>query len=158
MSALTLGPAVMFTPADRPERYATALERADAVILDLEDAVTAADRPAAREAVAAAADVVGGGGRTGGVARNLGGLASGGATAAFSFSPMLRLTACRAWSATASLTARMIAAGSAPSPVPPISARYSAGSGSESAPPGMATSTAIAPPMTLSSRMISLRA
>ena len=32
MSALTLGPAVMFTPADRPERYATALERADAVI------------------------------------------------------------------------------------------------------------------------------
>ena len=28
MSALTLGPAVMFTPADRPERYATALERA----------------------------------------------------------------------------------------------------------------------------------
>ena len=36
MSALTLGPAVMFTPADRPERYATALERADAVILDLE--------------------------------------------------------------------------------------------------------------------------
>ena len=40
MSALTLGPAVMFTPADRPERYATALERADAVILDLEDAVT----------------------------------------------------------------------------------------------------------------------
>ena len=52
--ACTLGPAVMFTPADRPERYAKALDRADAVILDLEDAVTAADRPAAREAVAAA--------------------------------------------------------------------------------------------------------
>ena len=48
MSALTLGPAVMFTPADRPERYATALERADAVILDLEDAVTPDARPAAR--------------------------------------------------------------------------------------------------------------
>ena len=54
MSALTLGPAVMFTPADRPERYATALERADAVILDLEDAVTPDARPAARNAVAAA--------------------------------------------------------------------------------------------------------
>ena len=54
MSALTLGPAVMFTPADRPERYATALERADAVILDLEDAVTPDARPTARDAVAAA--------------------------------------------------------------------------------------------------------
>ena len=49
MSALTLGPAVMFTPADRPERYATALERADAVILDLEDAVTPDARPTARD-------------------------------------------------------------------------------------------------------------
>ncbi|MBN6829136.1 CoA ester lyase, partial [Micrococcus luteus] len=54
MSALSLGPAVMFTPADRSERYATALERADAVILDLEDAVTPEARPAARDAVAAA--------------------------------------------------------------------------------------------------------
>ena len=54
MSALTLGPAVMFTPAYRPERYATALERADAVILDLEDAVTPDARPTARDAVAAA--------------------------------------------------------------------------------------------------------
>ncbi|MDO5633656.1 MAG: CoA ester lyase [Micrococcus sp.] len=54
MNALTLGPAVMFTPADRPERFAKALERADAVILDLEDAVTPADRPAARDAVAQA--------------------------------------------------------------------------------------------------------
>lgn len=51
---LDLGPAIMFTPADRPERFAKGLERADAVILDLEDAVTPADRPAAREAVAAA--------------------------------------------------------------------------------------------------------
>ena len=50
MSALTLGPAVMFTPADRPERYATALERADAVILDLEDAVIPEARPAATAA------------------------------------------------------------------------------------------------------------
>lgn len=54
LPASTLGPAVMFTPADRPDRFAKALARADAVILDLEDAVTAADRPAARAAVAAA--------------------------------------------------------------------------------------------------------
>ena len=54
MSAPSLGPAVMFTPADRPERYAKALERADAVILDLEDAVTPDARPAARDAVRAA--------------------------------------------------------------------------------------------------------
>ncbi|GAB3132394.1 citrate (pro-3S)-lyase subunit beta [Tsukamurella serpentis] len=45
------GPAVLFCPADRPERYAKAAERADAVILDLEDAVTAAARPAARRAL-----------------------------------------------------------------------------------------------------------
>nr|WP_231366166.1 CoA ester lyase [Zhihengliuella flava] len=43
----------MFCPADRPERYAKAAERADAVILDLEDAVLPEARPAAREAVAA---------------------------------------------------------------------------------------------------------
>ena len=34
-----LGPALLFCPADRPERFAKAAERADAVILDLEDAV-----------------------------------------------------------------------------------------------------------------------
>ncbi|MFN3708442.1 HpcH/HpaI aldolase/citrate lyase family protein [Microcella sp.] len=34
-----MGPALLFCPADRPERYAKAAERADAVILDLEDAV-----------------------------------------------------------------------------------------------------------------------
>lgn len=45
------GPAILFCPADRPERYAKAAERADAVILDLEDAVTADARPAAREAL-----------------------------------------------------------------------------------------------------------
>ncbi len=48
-----LGPAILFCPADRPERYAKALERADAVILDLEDAVTAGDKTAAREALLA---------------------------------------------------------------------------------------------------------
>lgn len=48
------GPALLFCPADRPERYAKALDRADAVILDLEDAVDPAARPAAREALVAA--------------------------------------------------------------------------------------------------------
>jgi citrate lyase subunit beta/citryl-CoA lyase len=43
-----LGPALLFCPADRPERYAKALERADAVILDLEDAVAPRDKTAAR--------------------------------------------------------------------------------------------------------------
>jgi citrate lyase subunit beta/citryl-CoA lyase len=48
-----LGPALLFCPADRPERYAKALERADAVILDLEDAVAAADKDAGRAALLA---------------------------------------------------------------------------------------------------------
>lgn len=48
-----LGPALLFCPADRPDRYAKALDRADAVILDLEDAVAPADREAARAAIAA---------------------------------------------------------------------------------------------------------
>lgn len=45
------GPAILFCPADRPERYAKALERADAVIVDLEDAVAPADKAAARGAL-----------------------------------------------------------------------------------------------------------
>lgn len=45
------GPALLFCPADRPERYEKALERADAVILDLEDAVAAPAKPAARRAL-----------------------------------------------------------------------------------------------------------
>ena len=48
-----LGPALLFCPADRPDRFAKALERADAVILDLEDAVAPHDKAAAREAVIA---------------------------------------------------------------------------------------------------------
>jgi citrate lyase subunit beta/citryl-CoA lyase len=48
-----LGPALLFCPADRPERYGTAAERADAVILDLEDAVAPEMRSAAREALVA---------------------------------------------------------------------------------------------------------
>ena len=49
-----LGPALLFCPADRPDRYGTALDRADAAILDLEDAVAPDARPAARAALAAA--------------------------------------------------------------------------------------------------------
>ncbi len=50
-AAFDLGPALLFCPADRPERHAKALERADAVILDLEDAVAPADKVAARVAL-----------------------------------------------------------------------------------------------------------
>lgn len=48
-----MGPAILFCPADRPERYNKAAERADAVILDLEDAVAPEAKPAAREALVA---------------------------------------------------------------------------------------------------------
>lgn len=37
--SFNLGPALLFCPADRPERFRGALDKADAVILDLEDAV-----------------------------------------------------------------------------------------------------------------------
>lgn len=47
------GPALLFCPADRPERYAKAAERSDAVILDLEDAVPPVNRAAARESLVA---------------------------------------------------------------------------------------------------------
>lgn len=43
-----LGPALLFCPADRPERFAKALERSDAIILDLEDAVLPDAKGAAR--------------------------------------------------------------------------------------------------------------
>lgn len=52
MTGFDLGPAILFCPADRPDRYDKAASRADAVILDLEDAVLPADRPAARRALA----------------------------------------------------------------------------------------------------------
>lgn len=48
-----LGPALLFCPGDRPERFAKAAERADAVILDLEDAVAPDAKAAARENVLA---------------------------------------------------------------------------------------------------------
>ncbi|HTN56535.1 MAG TPA: CoA ester lyase [Microbacterium sp.] len=49
-----LGPALLFCPADRPERFAGALTKADAVILDLEDAVLPAAKALARDNVRAA--------------------------------------------------------------------------------------------------------
>ena len=48
-----LGPAILFAPANRPERFEKALERADAVILDLEDAVGPDDKDAGRAALVA---------------------------------------------------------------------------------------------------------
>ncbi|HWU46526.1 MAG TPA: CoA ester lyase [Humibacter sp.] len=51
MRPFDLGPALLFCPADRPDRYEKALARADAVILDLEDAVAPSAREAAREAL-----------------------------------------------------------------------------------------------------------
>ncbi|HKU11108.1 MAG TPA: CoA ester lyase [Sinomonas sp.] len=50
----TMGPALLFCPADRPERFAKAADRADAVILDLEDAVAPDAKQRARQNLAAA--------------------------------------------------------------------------------------------------------
>lgn len=47
------GPALLFCPADRPDRFAKAAERSDVVILDLEDAVAPVARTAARGFLAA---------------------------------------------------------------------------------------------------------
>jgi len=49
------GPALLFCPADRPERYSKALDRSDAVILDLEDAVAPENRESARASLRSAA-------------------------------------------------------------------------------------------------------
>jgi citrate lyase subunit beta / citryl-CoA lyase len=46
------GPALLFCPADRPDRYAKALAAADVVVIDLEDAVATGRKQAAREALA----------------------------------------------------------------------------------------------------------
>jgi citrate lyase subunit beta/citryl-CoA lyase len=48
-----IGPALLFCPADRPDRYGKAADAADSVILDLEDAVAPENRAAARESVVA---------------------------------------------------------------------------------------------------------
>lgn len=51
MGLSVYGPAWLFCPADRPERFEKAAAAADVVILDLEDGVAARDRDAAREAL-----------------------------------------------------------------------------------------------------------
>lgn len=51
---LDMGPALLFCPADRPERFAGALQKADAVILDLEDAVLPDAKAEARGNIIAA--------------------------------------------------------------------------------------------------------
>ncbi len=52
--ALGMGPALLFCPGDRPDRFGKAAARADAVILDLEDAVGPESKAEARRAVQAA--------------------------------------------------------------------------------------------------------
>jgi citrate lyase subunit beta/citryl-CoA lyase len=47
------GPALLFCPADRPDRYAKALAAADGVIIDLEDGVGTTAKDAARQALLA---------------------------------------------------------------------------------------------------------
>ncbi|WP_297006332.1 CoA ester lyase [uncultured Corynebacterium sp.] len=48
------GPALLFAPADRPERFVKAASRSDTVILDLEDGCRAENRAAARHNIIAA--------------------------------------------------------------------------------------------------------
>lgn len=51
MNLRAAGPGWLFCPADRPERFAKAAAAADVVILDLEDGVAEAQKPAARNAL-----------------------------------------------------------------------------------------------------------
>lgn len=53
VTPFTMGPALLFCPADRPERFGKAADRSDAVILDLEDAVAPGDKQRARGAILA---------------------------------------------------------------------------------------------------------
>ncbi|WP_284981526.1 CoA ester lyase [Arthrobacter sp. efr-133-TYG-118] len=55
MNAIEQGPALLFCPGDRLDRFEKALDRADVAILDLEDAVAPDRKDAARGPVAAAA-------------------------------------------------------------------------------------------------------
>jgi citrate lyase subunit beta/citryl-CoA lyase len=48
-----MGPAILFCPANRPDRYVKAMDRADAIILDLEDAVAPRDKEQARQSLIA---------------------------------------------------------------------------------------------------------
>lgn len=54
MGFLDHGPALLFCPGDRPDRYAKAAAAADAVVLDLEDAVAPGAKERARSEVAGA--------------------------------------------------------------------------------------------------------
>lgn len=56
---LPAGPAILFTPADRPDRFAKAADRADMVILDLEDGCRPENRTAARRAIIDSAEAAG---------------------------------------------------------------------------------------------------
>lgn len=51
MTIFPPGPALLFCPADRSDRYAKAAAAADGVILDLEDGVAPDDKPRARHAL-----------------------------------------------------------------------------------------------------------
>lgn len=51
MTWFPTGPALLFCPGDRPERFAKAMAGADMVILDLEDGVSEAEKPLARHAL-----------------------------------------------------------------------------------------------------------
>lgn len=59
MSLALPGPAILFCPGNRPERFDKAIDAADVVILDLEDAVPALDKEAARTDVVAACERLG---------------------------------------------------------------------------------------------------
>ncbi|MES2170112.1 MAG: CoA ester lyase [Actinomycetota bacterium] len=50
---MIIGPALLFCPADRPDRYEKAVAAGDSVILDLEDAVSLDAKPRARATLAA---------------------------------------------------------------------------------------------------------
>jgi citrate lyase subunit beta/citryl-CoA lyase len=52
-----MGPALLFCPADRPERFGKAAERSDGVVLDLEDAVRPEAKAAARSNIAEAEEL-----------------------------------------------------------------------------------------------------
>ncbi|WP_026532074.1 HpcH/HpaI aldolase/citrate lyase family protein [Arthrobacter sp. H41] len=53
MHEFLLGPSLLFCPGDRPERFSKAEQRADSVIIDLEDAVAPVQKAAARAALVA---------------------------------------------------------------------------------------------------------
>jgi len=53
MASYAPEPALLFCPGDRPERFEKAADRADAVVIDLEDAVSPENKDAARAAVVA---------------------------------------------------------------------------------------------------------